>query len=407
MLSKESLSEKSSRIEDRHAVQQPFHVQLADRARDLSARLVRFGREFTDDLDTQELERMFDEDAVRAFTVLAGEKPESREESLQENLRIVLLQTKAFFLGLAFKLSPARRLLFATSLALPVGGLVFGALDVGIGVTRIAVDFSPLWFLTSIAGLTMLLALELVDRIRVRDELDVARELQSELLPGVAPRPEGYEIAHSYDTANEIGGDYYDFLELDDGRLVLAVGDASGHGIGAGLLMAISNAALKTALDLDPSPRAVLEVLNRTLCRTGSSRAFMSLFYSVLDPATGELEYACAGHPYPMLRRESGEVVELGEGAMPLGIRIGTTYTSGRVTIEPGDTLVLYSDGVPELIGGPQEDAFGFQRLRSLLVNPGDAQTVHDRILGDVKLHLGGRRLSDDLTLVVVGRRKA
>lgn len=389
-------------------MQQPSHVRLTERARELSAGLVRFGREFTSGLSRRDLERMFDEDAVHAFTVLAGERPPASEKaSFRDNLGIFLLQVKAFFLGLAFKLSPARRLLFTVAILLPVVGLTVATLDFEVGLYHVVVDFSPIWFLLSIAGLTLLLTLELVDRLRVRDELAVARELQSELLPAVAPRPPGYEIAHSYRTANEIGGDYYDFLPLDDGRLVLAVGDASGHGIGAGLLMAIASAALKTAIDLDPAPPAVLELLNRTLCRTGGQRAFMTLFYAVLDPPSGTLEHAGAGHPYPLLRRASGEVLELGHGALPLGLRSTTTYAAERASLEPGDLLVLYSDGLPELLGGSEgeEEAFGFTRLERLLAEPGDAAAVHDRILGAVERHLGTRRLGDDLTLVVIHRR--
>lgn len=379
---------------------------MAGKAKTVTARLVRFGRDYTDGLSRRDLERMFDEDAVRAFSVLAGDRPDG-EKSARDNFSLFLMQIKAFFLGLAFKLTPARRVLFTVSLLLPVVGLVFGSFDLSTsGGVEIYIDFSPVWFLASIAGLTLLLALELVDRLRVRDELDVARQLQSELLPATAPRPPGYEIAHSYRTANEIGGDYYDFLELDGRRMILTVGDASGHGIGAGLLMAISNATLKTAMELDPSPSAVLSLLNRTLCRTGSSRAFMTLFYSLLDVDTGELEYACAGHPYPFLRRASGEVIELGEGAIPLGIRRATTYASQTTHLEAGDLLVLYSDGLPEMIGGKSAEAFGFERLRGLLKNPGDAQQVHDRIVRDVESHRGSHRLADDLTLVVICRHQ-
>lgn len=387
-------------------MQHTYHVEMGKKTRELSARLMRFGREYTGGLSRRDLERMFDEDAVHAFTVLAGEKPGGREESFQEGLKTFFLQARAFFLGLAFKLTPARRLLFTVSALLPLGGLFFGAFDgLRFGIPFV-LDFSPVWFLGSIAGLTLLLALELVDRLRVRDELDVARQLQRELLPAVAPRPPGYEIAHSYSTANEIGGDYYDFIALGDGRLVVTVGDASGHGIGAGLLMAISNATLKTAIDLDPSPPRVLELMNRTLCRTGGPRAFMTLFYGVLDPESGTLEYASAGHPFPLLRRASGEVLELGRGAFPLGIKQETAYRREEVVLEAGDFLVLYSDGLPELVGGPEEDVFGFERLRRLVDEPGDARQVHDRIVADIRRHLGTHGQSDDLTLVVICRHE-
>jgi serine phosphatase RsbU (regulator of sigma subunit) len=107
------------------------------------------------------------------------------------------------------------------------------------------------WLVLTVGSLLFLLALELVDRIRVRDELEVARELQADLLPRSVPDLEGYRIAHAYRTANEVGGDYYDFSLLPDGRLVLMVGDASGHGMAVGLLMAIANATIKLAIDVD------------------------------------------------------------------------------------------------------------------------------------------------------------
>ncbi|TNF76704.1 MAG: hypothetical protein EP299_05165 [Acidobacteria bacterium] len=186
-----------------------------------------------------------------------------------------------------------------------------------------------------------LLVIELVDRVRVRDELEVARKLQSDLLPESSPVMEPYRFAHSYRTANEVGGDYYDFQRLPDGRLALLIGDASGHGIAAGLLMAIANATLKTALDLDPEPRAVATLLNGALYRTGDRRAFMTLFYGLLEPDTGHLQYICAGHPFPLLRRAGGEIEELGEGTLPLGLRRTVEVSTKSVTIEPGDLLVL------------------------------------------------------------------
>lgn len=362
-----------------------------------------FIREYTAGLSRRDLERMFGEDAGHAVKVLAGERTES--DDFWENLKHFLVHLKAFFLGLAFKLTPARRLLFTVAILVPLLG--FLTVDIDVGRYSLYVDFSPFYFLLSTAGLVLLLTLELVDRLRVRDELDVARELQRELLPREPPRLPGYSVAHSYRTANEIGGDYYDFLPLGDGRVALAVGDASGHGIGAGLLMAISSATLKTAIDLDPAPEAVLELMNRTLVRSGGHRAFMTLFYGVLDPESGTLSYASAGHPFPFLRRSSGEILELGSGALPLGLKKTGSYTSASVRVEVDDLLLLYSDGLPEAAGGPDdaaEDAFGFDRLKGLLSLPGAAQTVHDRILADVERHLGRRSLNDDLTLVVLRR---
>lgn len=373
-------------------------AKLVDRAHQAVKRMVHFGREYTAGLTTSDLERMFDDETINAFTVLAGDP--ARKTDTKDEIELFFIQLKAFFLGLAFKLSPARRLLFAISMVAPLIGLIGGFTT--ISFRSIVLDFSPFWFLISISGFFLLLTLELVDRLRVRDELDVARELQRDLLPQETPRMPGYSIAHSYRTANEIGGDYYDFLPLDDGRMVLAVGDASGHGIGAGLLMAIANASMRTAIDIDPKPSAVLELLNGTLRKTGGHRAFMTMFYAILDPSSGEMVYACAGHPFPLIRQADGTLVELGEGALPLGLKKKGEYRCATVSLRAGETLVLYSDGLPEATGGPDETPFTFERLRHLLSIPGNAQTVHDRILTDVERHLGHRHINDDLTLVVI-----
>ena len=248
-----------------------------------------------------------------------------------------------------------------------------------------------------------LLALELVDRIRVRDELQVARELQGDLLPRSVPDLPGFHISHSYRTANEVGGDYYDFSLLEDGRLALMVGDASGHGMAAGLLMAIANATLGLAIDLDPSPPAVMRLLNRTLCRTGGTRAFMSIFYALLDPASGALEYASAGHPFPLLRRYDGTIEELGQGGLPLGVRRDLAFSSSDVRLEPGDVLVLYSDGLPEGVDAHSQ-TFGYEQLHQLVALPGTPQAIHERILRAFDAHRGEQPLEDDFSLVVLGR---
>ena len=139
-------------------------------------------------------------------------------------------------------------LLHAASLLFALVGILDVTVHAPIHGRQVSIEVSPLWYLASIVALLFLLALELVDRIRVRDELEVARELQAELLPRRVPDLPGFRFAHSYRTANEVGGDYYDFLALPDGRLALMVGDASGHGMAAGLVMAIANATWKTAL---------------------------------------------------------------------------------------------------------------------------------------------------------------
>ena len=246
--------------------------------------------------------------------------------------------------------------------------------------------------------------LELVDRIQVRDEVELARELQRDLLPSSPPELPGWAVANSYRTANAIGGDYHDFQRTADGRLAIVVGDASGHGMAAALIMAIANTTLKAAIDVDPEPRAVLTRLNQALFRTGGRKAFMTCFYGVLDPENGRLEYACAGHPFPLLLRAGGELGELGTGALPLGIKESVTVTPEAVSVEPGDRLLFYSDGLPEALDDAKGRAFGFGRLRELLAARGTAREIHDRVLAAFDEHVGSSPLADDLTLVVVHR---
>jgi hypothetical protein len=368
-------------------------------------RLQTFFREYTDGLNPRDVRRLFDRDMAQAYDVLT--RDHSLEAEPKRGLKRFLFRAKLAFLGLSYKLTPPRRLLFAGSLFAFVLGLFseqgFQYSHKGV---QIKVEFSPFWFGVSLAGMIFLLALELVDRVRVRDELEVARELQSGLMPNILPVVPGYGFAHSYRTANEVGGDYYDIMALPDGRLALVVGDASGHGMAAGLVMAIANATLKTALDLDPSPERVLALLNRTLCRTGTNRTFMSAFYAVLEPSTGEMEYVSAGHPFPLLRHADGRIEELGNGGFPLGMRDPLPVVTRRVTLEPGDLLVLYTDGLPEAVDSLGKTAFGYERIRAALELGGSPQEVHDAILHAFDRHVGDEPLRDDLTLEVIERRR-
>jgi phosphoserine phosphatase RsbU/P len=366
-------------------------------------RLQGFFSDYTAGLESRDVKRLFERDAARAYAVLT--RDHNQEPEPKEGLGRFFFRAKLAFLGLSYKLSPPRRMLFGVSLVAFVLGLIsdphtlYRSKDL-----RVVVQFSPFWFAVSVGGLVFLLALELVDRVRVRDELEVARELQSELLPHDLPAVPGYLFAHSYRTANEVGGDFYDLIGLPDGRLAMVVADASGHGMAAGLVMAIANATLRTALDLDPSPEPAMAMLNRTLCRTGTTRTFMSAFYGLLTPETGEMEFVCAGHPYPLLRRAGGQTEELGNGGYPLGLRDPLPMSRGTVTIEPGDQLLLYTDGLPEALDAQGKTAFGYERIQAALQLGGSPQQVHDNILHSFDTHAGDEPLRDDLTLLVIAR---
>lgn len=350
---------------------------------DLESPARRLAREGLADRGLAGTVKLFRQDAGRAYRVLDRDRPFG--PGPEGSFARFFHQAKVVLRGIAVHLTPARRLLFVVSMIL-------------------AVPDNTRW--AAVAGLFLLLLFELVDRIQVRDELDLARELQRDLLPSGAPEAPGWAVAHSYRTANTIGGDYYDFQRSSDGRMALAIGDASGHGMAAALLMAIANATLKAALDRETAPADVVARLNRALVGTGGRKAFMTFFYSLLDLDSGRLDYVCAGHPFPLLRRRDGEILELGTGSLPLGMTESLRLASRSVAIEPGDRLLLYSDGLPEALDGPDGEAFGFGRLRELLAGGGTPQEIHDRILEAFDSHVGDQPLADDVTLVVLHRRR-
>jgi sigma-B regulation protein RsbU (phosphoserine phosphatase) len=366
-------------------------------------RVQSFFREYTEGMSSRDVQRLFDRDAARAYAVLTREH--SSQDEPTKSFKRFLYRAKLAFLGLSYKLSPPRRMLFAGSLiAFALGLFSNSGVVYSSDRLRVTLDFAPFWFTVSLGAMIFLLALELVERVRVRDELEVARELQADLMPHVLPNVPGYLFAHSWRTANEVGGDYYDVKHLPDGRVALVVGDASGHGMAAGLVMAIADATLETAQDLDPTPERTLTLLNRTLCRTGNKRTFMSIFYALLDPETGRMDYVCAGHPFPLLRREGGFVEELGCGGFPLGIREPLEFVRQTVTIHPGDVLLMYTDGLPEAVDPQGRLAFGYERIADAMKLGGTPQNIHDGILHGFDHHIGEEPIRDDLTLVVIAR---
>jgi hypothetical protein len=352
-------------------------------------------REYAGDLQSQDLTRLFSREAVHAYSVLTRDQNATLDQG-------PLARIKLLFLGMSFHLGPARRVLFCTTMILALMGMFDWRLDLLPGFPSIGSQ--PTFHLLAILGLVFLLALELVDRVKIRDELEIARQLQREILPHDAPPVPGYSFAHSYKTAQAIGGDYYDFIPLDDGRLVLVAGDASGHGIAAGLLMVIASSTLKLAIDSDPDPSKVVSLLNRALCATGGSRSFMTLFYGLLDPTTGRLDYICAGHPFPLLRRSGGRLEELGTGSLPLGLRSQRSWSAQTARLGRGDILLLYSDGFPESVRRTGE-SFGFERMQALMAPGGSPREIHQRVLEAHSRFLGEEDPLDDVSLVVVGRR--
>ena len=282
---------------------------------------------------------------------------EDRDEIEREPKRIkrFLKSANAVLFGLSRRLAPARRVAFGAALLMIFLSFNWTWSDhterTRQGQRRVSeykVSLDSGFLLASITVLTLLLGMELVDKINYRDELELARELQSSLIPRTLPAPPGFELGAYNRIANMVGGDIYDFVLLPDGRLAVLFGDASGHGMTAGLVMAVAHAAFRTQLETDPAPEAMFATLNRILCRTGGPRAFFGCVYLLVSP-DGSFAGSVAGHP-PVLRLDvAGDMRErIGKGAYPLGDQDSPLVGSLAGTIEAGETLLLHSDGLTE-----------------------------------------------------------
>jgi sigma-B regulation protein RsbU (phosphoserine phosphatase) len=358
-------------------------------------------RDYTAGMDEREMRRLVDRDAPRVYKVLMRDR--AAEPPPKSGFKRLLWNARLLFLSVSEKLSPARRAIFAVAIVAFVLAAFGFELETSASEWDFKFDASPLLFVLAVAGFAYLFASELVDRLLVRDEIDVARQLQRDLLPRNDPELAGWRFASAWRTANDVGGDWYGFDVEADGKLRLAVADASGHGMAAGLLAAIANSALRCASELALSPAESARLLHRVLRAREAGRGFLTLFLGRLDPASGELDWTAAAHPSPILRRASGELEELAQGAPPLGVGEESRAETGTVRLEPSDMLVMFTDGLYEALGAAGEP-FGWPRVRELVAQGGGATVTRDRLLAAFDAHLGAESPSDDLTLVVVER---
>ena len=311
----------------------------------------------------------------------------------------------AVIYGLALRLQPARRILYVAA--------IFLALVDSCGVhfkrgdTEVQIGGGGFGLFLAFLLVELLLALELVDKIRFRDELELARDLQAGLLPKVLPELPAFELGAWNRIANTVGGDVYDFVPLPDGRLAVLFGDASGHGMAAGLVMAAAHAGFRTQLDTDPSPEAMIPALNRLLCRTGGTRSFFSCVYLLASP-DGSFSITIAGHPEVLRIDRQGLVLErYGQGSYPLGIRSTIAWQTERGSLSPEETLVLYSDGLTEARNAAEEE-FGDERLEGnlrLFAASSSAATLIAELSAAVTRFCGGVAPEDDVSIAVVRRR--
>jgi serine phosphatase RsbU (regulator of sigma subunit)/ketosteroid isomerase-like protein len=244
---------------------------------------------------------------------------------------------------------------------------------------------------------------ERVERERIEQELEVARSIQQASLPEEVPTPEGWQIAPYYQPAREVGGDFYDFLELADGRLGVVVGDATGKGVPAALMMASTRSTLRAVAQASESPGDALRRVNDPLATDIPQNMFVTCFYAILDPKSASLSYANAGHDLPYLWH-GGDCEELRARGMPLGLMPGMSYEEKEIVLDAGETALFYSDGLVEA-HDPQGEMFGFPRLRALIAEHGEERSLGDFLLEELYSFVGeGWQQEDDITLLTLRR---
>src|SRR5919199_6370657 len=217
---------------------------------------------------------------------------------------------------------------------------------------------------------------ERIERERVEQELQVARRIQQASLPKATPTLEGWQISPFYQPAREVGGDFYDIHLLSEGRVGLAVGDATGKGVPAALVMSTTCGMLRLAAQSYSSPGQMLQRVNEAFFPTIPPNMFVTCFYAVLDPSSGRLVYANAGHDVPYVRHGGGDAEELRARGMPLGLMPGMSYEQKEVSLEAGDSALLYSDGLVEAHDSQRREMFGFPRLRELVVEHAEKESL-------------------------------
>ncbi len=377
---------------------------------------------YTQDLNAEDLGRLFTRETPEAYRFFARGVNTAELEGLSWHRRAVKY-VQAFFLAFTMRLSPARRAIYGAALFTSVIGLFelfqgFGVMSFRLPIALFFVRFGvpgpvfadgTLWLLSGFLLLNLLVLLEVADRLSLKRDLEVAREIQKAMLPEGTWSGPDVEAFGLTQPANTVGGDFYDILPRPDGTVIIALGDVAGKASPAALLMALLLAMLRTLVDDNLPLPALARRLNVQVARHAPASRFITLFLASYNPATGHLHFVNAGQTPPLLRRQDGSIVRLSTGGVALGMFEGSEYEQGHIDLGPGDALIMYSDGITEAESpdGTPFDEAGLERTLALhagAYGTSAAAELGRAIFGAVERHRRDQRLSDDLTVLVLSR---
>jgi sigma-B regulation protein RsbU (phosphoserine phosphatase) len=381
-----------------------------------------FFRRYTHDLTSEELGKLFTRETPEAYQFFAKGINTAELEGLPWYQRVIKY-AQGFFLAFTMRLSPARRLMYGVALAAAVIGLLqlfkgFGLMSVPVPVALFFVHIrvpgpifsdGAMWLLGAFLLMNLLVMLEVADRLSLKRDLEVAREIQQAMLPDGTWSGPGVEAFGLTKPANTVGGDFYDILPQPDGTVIVALGDVAGKASPAALLMALLLAILRTLVDEGMPLPDLCKRLNLQVSRHAPASRFITLFLASFNPTTGGLTFVNAGQTPPLLRRQNGTIERLMSGGIALGMFEGSTYEAGEVQLNPGDALLMYSDGITEAESpdGQPFDEAGLERTLALhagAYQASAAATLGRAVFEAVERHRRDKRLADDLTVLVLSR---
>ncbi|MGE5083691.1 MAG: PP2C family protein-serine/threonine phosphatase [Acidobacteriota bacterium] len=368
-------------------------------------RLQNFWRRVTEGLALSQLWSQFETEARASYRLYSRDVAAKTPEGLTPRGRHLHV-VKEFFWAVFEKLSPARRVLLLAALILlmiPRSGMRY----VGENGKEFAIEIDLHFWAAPV--LLLLLILEIADRVVMKRDLQIAREIQSWLLPGAPPQIPGLAIAYSTRPANTVAGDYYDVFPRpgktnEENRVVLAVADVAGKSIPAAMLMATFQASLKTLSTAQVALPELAANMNRYACTNSQGGLrFTTAFLAEYDPVLRRLVYINAGHNNPILRRASGQIERLDVGGLPFGIMPDVTYQTGAVTLAPGDWLVIFTDGLVEAENARAED-YGEGRLMTAIdaAKSFSPAELLKRLMTELDLFVGNTPQHDDVTCMLL-----